>query len=83
VSGSAGSEVTIPIGWLPGVPDNWTIGAKGEASGSVGSAEASGGGYAYRDRADSRYHAGAFAGVGLGLGGAVLGDLSIGPGAKK
>ena len=75
--------MTIPIGWIPGVPKGWTIGAKGEASGSVGTAKAEGGGYGYYDREDQRTHLGAYAGIGLGLGGALLGDISIGPGKKK
>ena len=83
LGGSAGGEVTIPIGWIPGVPKGWTIGAKGEASGSVGTAKAEGGGYGYYDREDQRTHLGAYAGIGLGLGGALLGDISIGPGKKK
>jgi type VI secretion system secreted protein VgrG len=83
VGGTAGSEVTIPIGWLPGVPDDWTLSAKGEASGALGVAKAEGGAYGYYDRADGRAHAGTFAGIGLGVGGAVLGDVSVGPGKKK
>lgn len=79
IDGTAGGGVTLPIGWLPFVPDNWTIAARGEAAVSAGSAEIAGGGYLYHDAADGRVHGGLFEGLGLGLGQFLMMDLSIGP----
>ncbi|WP_051248989.1 type VI secretion system Vgr family protein [Inquilinus limosus] len=79
LGGSAESQTTIPIGWLPGVPDDWTLNMKEKASAKVGGVGAKGGGYAYYDRADERYYAGAYAGLGVLLGAGVEQEVSIGP----
>ncbi|WP_052121329.1 type VI secretion system Vgr family protein [Inquilinus limosus] len=79
VDGKAEGQFSVPIGWLPGVPDDWTLASKGSVSGSLGSVGGGAGGHAYYDRADSRYHAGGFGEL-EALVGAELGvDLSVGP----
>ena len=79
VSGTASGGVTVPIDWIPFVPKGWTIGVKGEAEAKAGAVEAAAGAYAYRDRADNRFHAGIFEGLSIGLGEFLAVDLSIGP----
>lgn len=89
VSGGAEGEVTVPLKSVvsplvaPFVPDDWTVSAKGNASASAGVAKAEGGGYGFYDRETGRVHVGAFAGIGLGIGGAALGEISVGPGKKR
>ncbi|MEA1649092.1 type VI secretion system tip protein VgrG [Nitrospirillum sp. BR 11164] len=79
---SAEENVTIPIGWLPGVPDDWTIAVKGEQGVSAGSAGIGAGGYGYYDRVDQRTHAGIFGDIEAGLGIKTGLDASIGPAPK-
>ncbi|MBW8726053.1 MAG: type VI secretion system tip protein VgrG [Inquilinus limosus] len=79
VDGKAEGQFSVPIGWLPGVPDDWTLGAKGSASGSLGSVGGGAGGHAYYDRADSRYHAGAFGELEALVGVELGTDISVGP----
>jgi type VI secretion system secreted protein VgrG len=83
VAQASGEEnVSIPIGWLPGVPNDWTIAAKGEQSASAGSAGIGAGAYGYYDRVDSRVHAGIFGDIEAGLGIKTGMDASIGPAPK-
>ncbi|MDG5493421.1 type VI secretion system tip protein TssI/VgrG [Niveispirillum sp. BGYR6] len=79
----AETNVTIPIGWLPGVPDDWTISGKATGGVSAGTAEIGGGGFGYYDRQTSRYHGGGFAAIGALFGVDIEGEASIGPAPKK
>lgn len=79
---SAEQTFSIPIGWLPGVPDGWTLDGKFQQSASAGSAEIGGGGFGYFDRQTQRYHGGGFAEIGAIFGVGTEGELSVGPPKK-
>ena len=78
VAGKAKAVTTIPIGWLPGVPDDFNIQIKGEGQGSLGSVGAGAGGWGFWDKQEERFHIGAFgelkalAGIELNV------DISVG-----
>lgn len=76
------NNVSVPIGWLPGVPDNWTLDAKMGRGVSFAPAEIGGGAYGYLDRKTERYYTGIYGKAGLLLGIKWDTELSVGPPKK-
>ncbi|WP_231889271.1 type VI secretion system tip protein TssI/VgrG (plasmid) [Tistrella mobilis] len=80
LEGGLQGDVTIPIGWLPWVPDDYTINLQGRLTGAAGTVAASAGGFGYYDYGgDGRVHGGAYAKLGAILGAGVRLKGSIGP----
>lgn len=77
--GTLEGRSSIPIGWLPGVPDDWTLDRKGSVGGAIGGVGGGAGAHAYKDLKTGRYHGGGFLGIDAILGAEITGDFSVGP----